>query len=276
MSPDFLPNPLPSLSYPRKRDLLRIPLWPLEVSGFPKALSRTTPSIVGSPTVIVVPGLWASDRTMWALRKFLTQSGYRASGWGLGRNRAGRGWTGDLSDLSDGWAKNQRDRKHAGEGNVPALCDQFTSVVREHSSAIGSPIALVGWSLGGFVAREAARDLPEHVSQVITLGSPLVGGPKYSLLNKRYRRKGVDVDWISSETIARHERPIQCPVVSIYSKHDAIVHWSASIDRWTPDVRHYEVGCTHTALAFHAPTLRIVKQELDRVHNDTSKDFSIA
>jgi len=104
---------------------------------------------------------------MSTLRRFLTKSGYDAQGWGLGRNVAGRDWRGEISELSEGWAIGERDRKNRGK-----------------------PVALVGWSLGGFLAREAARDFPAHVSGVITLGSPLTGGPKYTFVNGRYKRRG--------------------------------------------------------------------------------------
>ena len=257
-------NP-PELRGPQRRKLLRIPLFPWEARGLPKAFAEAKPDIEGAPPVIVVPGLWASDSTMWVLRRFLTKCGYDTQGWGLGRNTAGQGWAGEIADLSDGWAIGERDRPNNGEGSVPALSDQFSAEVKRRSEALGRPIALVGWSLGGYLAREAARDHPAHVSAVITLGSPLIGGPKYSFVNKRFRRRGLDVDWIAEQTIKRHDTSIQCPVVSIYSKHDAIVHWSASIDRWTPQATHYEVNCTHTAYGFHAPSFRIIKSELDSV-----------
>lgn len=257
------PKTTPKLRGPRKRDLLRIPLWPWEIRGLPKAFRDAKANASNTPPVIVVPGLWASDRTMGTLRHYLTKSGYDAQGWELGRNLAGRGWSGEISDLSGGWAIGDRDRPNNGEGSVPALCDQFGATVRARSEALGRTIALVGWSLGGFLAREAARDHPDHISTVITLGSPLIGGPKYTFVNGRYRRRGLDVDWIADQTVARHDTLIQCPVTSIYSKHDAIVHWSASIDRWTPHARHHEVSCTHTALAFHAPTFALIKSELD-------------
>ena len=131
---------------------------------------------------------------------------------------------------------------------------------------MGRPITLVGWSLGGYLARESARDHPEYVRGVITLGTPVIGGPKYSFVNGRYRRRGLDVDWIAEQTIKRHETPIQCPVISIYSKQDAIIHWSASIDRWTPGAKHFEVDCTHTAFGFHPPTFEIIKEELNKIH----------
>jgi len=261
----------PELRGPLRRKLLRIPLFPWEIRGLRKTLAETRPVIEAAPPVIVIPGLWASDKTMRKLRLFLYRSGYDAQGWEMGRNLAGKGWTGQISDLSEGWAKGERDRPNGGEGSVPALCDRFGASVKRRSEALGRPIALVGWSLGGFLAREAARDYPDHVSIVISLGSPIVGGPKYSFVNGRYRRRGLDVDWIAEQTVKRHETQIQCPVISIYSKHDAIVHWSASIDRWTPHAKHYEVSCTHTAYGFHPPTFAIIKSELDQRHAKVQK-----
>jgi alpha-beta hydrolase superfamily lysophospholipase len=263
----------PELRGPQRRKLLRIPLWPWEIRGLPALMARVKADVEGRPTVIVVPGLWANDRTLQTLRRFLNKAGYDAQGWGLGRNLAGKGWRGKISDLSEGWAIGERSRVNRGEGSVPALCDEFGRRVKARSDALGQPIALVGWSLGGYLAREAARDHPAHVSCVITLGSPLIGGPKYSFVNKRYKRRGLDVDWIAAQTIARHAVAIQCPVTSIYSKQDAIVHWSASIDHWTPQTRHVEVSCTHTAFPFHAPTLEIIKAELDRTHDINSTDL---
>lgn len=256
----------PELRGPQRRKLLRVPLFFWETRGLRTTLARARPVVDSAPPVIVVPGLWADDKTMRTLRRFLSLSGYDAYGWGLGRNLGGRGWSGKISDLSDGWAIGDRDRPNSGEGAVPALCDKFGAEVRRRSEALGRPVALVGWSLGGYLAREAARDHPDHVSGVITLGSPLIGGPKYSFVNKRYRRRGLNVDWIADQTIKRHEVPIQCPVVSIYSKNDAIVHWSASVDRWTPKAKHFEVNCTHTAFGFHPPTFKIVLDELNMFH----------
>lgn len=255
----------PEWRAPQRRKLLRVPLLPFETLGLPRALAAAKSDVSGTPPVIVVPGLWASDDTMRILRKFLTKSGYDAQGWGLGRNLAGRDWRGKISDLSDGWAKGERSRPNHGEGAVPALCDQFGQVVRARSEILGRPIALVGWSLGGFLAREAARDYPKHVSAVITLGTPVIGGPKYTFVNYRYKNR-LDVDWIADQTISRHDVPIQCPVTSIYSKQDAIVHWSASIDHWTPGAAHFEVNCTHTAYGFHAPSFQIIKSQLDKIY----------
>lgn len=254
------------LAGPRKRDLPKTLLWPWEVRGLPKALLSVKAEVENRPPVVVIPGLWATDRTMWCLRRYLIKAGYDARGWGLGRNTAGAGWEGELSDLSDGWARHARDRQYNGEGEVPALCDRLGAHIRARSEALGQPIALVGWSLGGYLAREVARDHPDCVTNVITLGAPIVGGPKYTITAWRYRRRGYDIDWIEAQSLARHDTPLTCPVLSIYSKEDAIVGWPASLDRWTPQARHQEVKCSHTAFGFHPESLAHVKRELDRHH----------
>jgi pimeloyl-ACP methyl ester carboxylesterase len=92
-------------------------------------------------------------------------------------------------------------------------------------------VRLIGWSLGGYLAREAARDCPDLVHQVITLRSPVVGGPKYTLVAEAYRRRGIDLDEVEAQVEARNSVPLRTPVVAIYSRNDAVVEWEACIDR---------------------------------------------
>ena len=106
----------PSLRGPHRRKLLKIPLFPWETRGLRHVLVQAPTQIENTPLVIVIPGLWASDKTMRALHRFLHLSGYDAEGWGLGRNLAGRGWNGKISDLSKGWAIGERGRPNKGEG----------------------------------------------------------------------------------------------------------------------------------------------------------------
>ena len=113
----------------------------------------------GTP-VLVIPGFGASDRSTWVLRKYLRSLGYVASGWQLGRNH----------------------------GRVGELLPQVTRRVESIAARQGGRVHLVGWSLGGYLAREAAREIPEFVSRVITLGSPVVGGPKYTAASTSWSR----------------------------------------------------------------------------------------
>jgi len=92
---------------------------------------------------------------------------------------------------------------------VPYLCDHLADRVRERHEAGGEPIALIGWSLGGYLARKAARDLPHIVDRVITFGSPVVGGPKCTAAARLFRRYGMDLDWIEAEIAKRERVPIR-------------------------------------------------------------------
>ena len=200
--------------------------------------------------VIVLPGFGSGDRVTAPLRQFLKRSGYQAEGWGLGVNRAGIGLIEDLDDLSEHWPID-RSREHRGEASVPALCDRMAARVLQRSQDLGRPVALIGWSLGGYVAREVARDLPEQVACVITMGSPVVGGPKYTAAARFFRRLGQDLDWIEAEVQKRNVRPITQPITAIYSKSDAVVSWAAALDHDSPRVTHIEVNAAHMGMAFN-------------------------
>ncbi|MEL7538205.1 MAG: hypothetical protein AAFM91_14255 [Pseudomonadota bacterium] len=204
--------------------------------------------------VIVVPGFGADDRSTAPLRHYLKSRGFTAEGWGLGRNLAGINLRHTLEDLSPSWDVDRQREPYRGEAGVPYLCDRFIDRVRERHAELERPIALIGWSLGGYVTREAARDLPEIVNRVVTLGSPIVGGPKYTAAAQFFTKRGMDLDWIESEIGKRDARPISQPVTAIYSKSDAIVSWEAALDRSNESVKHIEVDAAHLGMAFN-PTI---------------------
>ena len=106
-------------------------------------LQRVLPTGDGHP-VLVLPGLLAGDGSTWILRRILRRLGYRAYGWGLGRNIG--------------------PTPHAVDGMIELLNQLYT----RHNA----PVSLIGWSLGGIFARNLARNHPSAVRQVITLGSP--------------------------------------------------------------------------------------------------------
>jgi pimeloyl-ACP methyl ester carboxylesterase len=123
-------------------------------------------------------------------------------------------------------------------------------------------VRLIGWSLGGFIAREVARERPAVIERVLTLGSPVVGGPKYTAVGHVYRRRGYDLDAIEAAVAARNRVPITVPVTAIYSRRDAIVSWQACIDEANPHVEHVEIDATHLGLGFNAAVYRIVAERL--------------
>lgn len=187
----------------------------------------------GEP-VMVLPGFGAGDRSTWVLRAHLRRLGYRVRGWELGVNA----------------------------GDVPRLIRTLARAVADRSREAGMGLRLVGWSLGGYLAREVARELPEHVDRVVTLGSPVVGGPRYTATAPFYRAAGFDFDAVEAAIAERERRPIRVPIVAIYSETDGIVDWRACIDRTSPRVEHVRVDATHLGLGFAPEVLRIVADRL--------------
>lgn len=189
----------------------------------------------GEP-VIVLPGFGASNTSTIPLRGYLTWLGYEVHGWALGRNR----------------------------GDVRQLLPQVVDQVRQVYLRSGSPVNIIGWSLGGVIAREVAREHPASVRQVVTMGSPVVGGAKYTSMGGLYEKRGVDLDVMEATIAARESTPIRVPVTSIYSKNDGIVGWQASIDRHNSQVDHIEVCTTHLGLGISPDVFKIIARKLAR------------
>jgi hypothetical protein len=187
----------------------------------------------GEP-VLVLPGFGAGDPSTLPLRAYLRVLGYNVHGWGLGMN----------------------------SGDVAALVPQVVAVTARCAARAERPVRLVGWSLGGTLARETARERPDLVERVITLGTPVVGGPKYTAVAHVYRQRGYDLDAIEVAVAERDKIPIHVPITAIYSRADRIVAWEACIDRINPHVEHLEVRTTHIGLGLSPEVYRILAQRL--------------
>ena len=186
----------------------------------------------GSATVLALPGFGTGDLATAPVRSFLASRGHRTHGWGLGVNG------GDVEEL------------------VPPATDR----ARELAEKAGGPIALVGWSLGGVVGREVARDEPNLISQVITYGTPVVGGPKYTRSAAAY---GPDRVAAIEQTVAeRNQIPIEVPITAIHSRLDGIVDWLACIDEFSPQVRNIEVRSSHVGMGLDPDVWQIVADAL--------------
>jgi pimeloyl-ACP methyl ester carboxylesterase len=123
-------------------------------------------------------------------------------------------------------------------------------------------VRIIGWSLGGYLAREAARERPDLVHQVITLGTPVIGGPKYTVVAHALRRRGIDIDAIEAAIELRNRVALMTPITAIYSRVDAVVAWRACIDHHTSNVEHIEVRATHLGLGFSPDVYEIIAQRL--------------
>jgi pimeloyl-ACP methyl ester carboxylesterase len=202
----------------------------------PAWLARNASPAAEPRTVLLLPGFGTGPRSTRIIERRLARLGHRVSDWGLGLN------TGEAKKL-----------RHALE-----------PVVRRLVERDGEPVVMVGWSLGGFIAREYAREHPAQVRRVITLGSPVIGGPRYTATAARYEEQGHDLDQLEQAVRSRYATPLRVPVSAIYSKRDGIVAWRACVDRWSPDVHHVEVDETHLGLVLSPRVLAIVAREVER------------
>lgn len=201
-------------------------------SKLPFLLRRKTGK--GQP-IYVLPGYLTSDRSTVILRRFLSWHGYTVYGWGLGVNRGGS------IDL------------------IQKIASQLKNIFKES----GRPITLIGWSLGGFLAREVARDFPELVAQVITLGSPSLGGPEHTAFDRQQPKPAKTKSRSSAIMNQRSKIPITVPIISIYSKSDKVVAWQASCDKdKRHKVAHFEVNSSHAGLGFHPNVYKIILEAL--------------
>lgn len=185
----------------------------------------------GEP-VVVLPGFATDDLSTWMLRRYLRELGYRVYGWKLGLNH------GDLRAL------------------IPAVEELA------HRCAIkrGQRVRLVGWSLGGLIAREIARDNPWLVERVITMGSPTCV-PRYRSARHWFSVFGHDLEAIADAVEKRGDKPILVPVTAIHATYDGIVGPAECVD---PDesVEHIDVATTHLGLGINPIVYRIVAQRL--------------
>ena len=194
---------------------------------------RSLPRGDGGP-VLLVPGFGATDASLLPLRRLLASLGHDARPIRLGR-------------MGD---------------DIRALADRTIARAIDVHDETGRRPALVGWSIGGVVSREAARDRPDMIRRVVTFGSPTVGGPSYTALAGRY--KPAELAAIRAEIDDRNRTPIAVPVTAIWSPNDGVVSPEACIDQVTPGAENLRVTSTHIGLGVDPNVWTIVAERLAR------------
>jgi hypothetical protein len=183
--------------------------------------------------VLVFPGLVASDRSTFLLRRFLQAQGYSVHCWEMGRNL----------------------------GPQPGVMSACLKRIDELRAQHGRKVSLVGWSLGGLFARELAKMRPDDVRMVVSLGSPFTGPESASNANGIYRRYNPPKGEAASEFPNLHHAP-SMPTTSIYSRSDGIVAWPCCIQNDNPHTENIEVHASHVGMGMNPMVLRILADRL--------------
>lgn len=191
----------------------------------------------GGP-VLLLPGLFNSDRSMLLMGRFLRSLGHAPHGWRLGRN------FGQRSIGADGAA-------------LFARIDHL-------AQASGRPVALVGVSMGGIMARLAAHRVPASVEQVVTVASPYAGPARATRVWRLY-------EWISGESVDdpallaladEVRRPLPVPATAIWSASDGLVNGLCCHVAGEPDCHAVHVPSSHYGVQTRPAILRAVAQAL--------------
>ncbi|HEX8301257.1 esterase/lipase family protein [Sphingomonas sp.] len=188
--------------------------------------------------VLVLPGLFNSDRSNFALRALLHKLGYRAYGWGLQRN--------------------------FGVRTVGADNERLIARIEEIHAETGEKVTLIGVSLGGIMARLAAHRRPELVREVITISSPFAGPPTATNVWRPFElltgeRIG---DAAVAARLEEAARPLPVPATAIWSRSDGLVNGLICREEEGSDARAIEIHSGHLFVQMKPETLRAVAKVL--------------
>ena len=206
--------------------------WELGAFVAAMPMLRMAPRGDGHP-VLVLPGLIANDTSTLPLRAFLKDRGYAAHGWEQGRNLG----------LRDG------------------VRDSMLRRLKELARLHGRKVSLIGWSLGGVYARELAKQSPDDVRLVISLGSPFTGDPKANNAWRMYESaSGQKVGDPRVHPGLRQTPPV--PTTSIFSRSDGIVAWQCSVEQDGPKAENIEIEGSHCGLGHNPAALFAIADRL--------------
>ncbi len=125
--------------------------------------------------------------------------------------------------------------------------------VQEACDASGRKVSLLGWSLGGVYARELAKEMPDCVRGVITLGTPFAGPPKSTNAWRIYElTSGRNIERETAQYNLPEAPPV--PTTSIWSRSDGIVAWQGSFQHpadHNPHTENIEVVASHIGIGLN-------------------------
>jgi len=209
-------------------------LFELNASLLLSPLLMRAPKGDGHP-VLALPGFLASDLSMLPMRRYLSELGYDAHAWRMGRNLGG------LSRMRD------------------ALRDRLAEI----HAATGRKVSLVGWSLGGVYARDLALQAPEMVRYVITLGSPFANDVRATNATRLYEALSGERVEDFAELRAAIAGDLPVPATSIYSRSDGVVNWRTCLLQPSETAENIEVHfASHIGLGVNPAALWAVADRL--------------
>jgi triacylglycerol lipase len=232
--PRWWGRPLPELRW--QAEMMRLLVDPVfQGRGVPRGDGRP---------VLLLPGFAAGDYTLRPMAGWLRRIGYRPSMCGFWLN---------------------------ADCNERAML-RVERRLDELSGQHGQPLAIIGHSRGGYLAKALGARRPAQVSHVIALGSGLnrhldVSAPALAAValfravhqrtTDRVQRRGCMTERCACAFTAAFAGPFPDAVrlTSIYSKGDGFVRWESCVAPYADNV---EVTGSHVGLAFNRKAYRAI------------------
>ncbi|MHA7819005.1 MAG: alpha/beta hydrolase family protein [Erythrobacter sp.] len=195
-------------------------------------------------SVMVLPGFLATNTSTRPMRNLLARLGYDVQGWESGRN-----------------VKVNQAMLSKLEGQLARLNDES-----------GGKVSIVGWSLGGVLAREVAKLHSDRVRQVISLGSPLSNNRNFSSVTKIFEMlNGKEPELIQDGRFDQLHVAPPVPTTSILTKTDGIVHWHASVqEEGEHPSENIVVHASHCGLGVNPSVMMAIADRLSQEEGDWS------
>jgi len=226
----------------RNDEAVRRPPLPMLVSEPVRAAAEWSTAIASAPwlataprgsgqPVLLLPGIFATDAYMATMRLFLRSMGFDPHPWRGGRNL----------------------------GHWDAVERVVLPAIRELNERTGEAVALVGASMGGLYARDAARRQPDRVRCVVTLASAATGPHRANHVWPAFEQ----VTGQPAESLSAPPPPV--PSTSVYSRLDGLSDWRPCVQPDSTLRENVEVASSHLGLAWHPAVLYLVA---DRIAQD--------
>jgi pimeloyl-ACP methyl ester carboxylesterase len=208
--------------------LIAVTCWP---PRFPDDAAKGD----GQP-IIVIPGFCSPDMSTARLRQFLTRQGFAPVTWTCGLNL----------------------------GPAPNVLARLERQIVETQERTGRLVCLIGVSLGGTMAREAAKRCPKSIAHVVTVCSP-VSLPVMTPLAPLAYLAGLRWDDEARRTLKRVSEPPPVPLTAIVNPKDGVLDWRNSLPERSPQVEVVTIEGAHMTMGSNPETQRVVAARLAQV-----------
>ncbi len=186
--------------------------------------------------VQVLPGFMASNTSTAPMRRLLKDLGYDSHGWDSGRN--------------------------VRVDN--ALIARLETQLKRLNDTSGRKVSLVGWSLGGVLARELAKLHPDRVRLIISLGSPISDDRNHTSAARLFEMlNGKEPEAMQGGRFRDLAAAPPVPTTSIFTRTDGIVHWRGSVQKPAATrTENIEVYASHCGLGVNPSVMLALADRL--------------